>query len=161
MTLKVTKNEGKAHTVLYIRDDGSRSWMQADDFFVLHDISHYVIEKTLGYGTAFFGMINNGMDLKDFENREKRKRITLTYEATCAENMANLFLMEQLQGLFEDFNRTLAEAFLSRDGGFIAPVISEKDLEAIRKELGQWITAWKTATPGTHFLMEYDLNSVI
>jgi len=34
------------------------------------------IEKTPGYITAFMGILNNGMDIKDFENREKRKLLT-------------------------------------------------------------------------------------
>jgi hypothetical protein len=44
MQLRITKNTGKPHTILFERDDGSETWMPADDFFVLHDLSHYAIE---------------------------------------------------------------------------------------------------------------------
>ena len=68
MLLRITKNYGKPHIILYRRDDGSETWMNADDFFVRHDISHYCIEIFLGYNTSFMGVLNNGMDVKDFED---------------------------------------------------------------------------------------------
>src|ERR1041385_5764849 len=98
MMMQITKNIHKPHVVSYIRDDGSKTWMYADNFFVRHDLSHYAIEKILGYTTAFMGMLNNGMDIRDFENREKRKMITMTNEARNSEQIANLFLMEVAQG---------------------------------------------------------------
>ena len=156
MTLQITKNVGKPHLVLYRRDNGSETWMHADDFFVLHDMGHYAIEKTLGYKTAFFGMINNGMDVGDFENREKRKQIPLTDEAVWAENMANLFLIEQLQGEFEDFNQTFSEAIRKKHDGVEPPVLGEMDLRSIRNELRSSISAWKSAIPGTRFFLEFD-----
>ena len=84
MKLQITKNSYKKHTILYRRDDESETWMHADDFFVHHDLSHYALEKTLGYKTAFMGMLNNGMEIKDFEDREKRKQIAITKEAVYA-----------------------------------------------------------------------------
>ena len=109
--MEITKNIGKPHVICYMRDDGSKTWMHADNFFVRHDLSHYAIEKILGYTTAFMGMLNNGMDIKDFENREKRKKITMTKEAMNSEQMANLFLMEVAQGDLADFNDTLKQTF--------------------------------------------------
>ncbi len=49
MLMEITKNEGKPHIISYARDDGTITWMHSDDFFVRHDLSHYVIEKQLGY----------------------------------------------------------------------------------------------------------------
>src|ERR1700679_3535377 len=109
MQLRFTKNSGKPHVLLYRRDDRTETWMSAGEFFVRHDLSHYAIEKTLGYTTAFMGMLNNGMDIKDFEDRDKRLRIPLTAEGIYAENMANLFLMEIAQGGMEDMTQIIAD----------------------------------------------------
>src|SRR5262245_12291101 len=103
MKLSITRNQDKHHVIRYTRDDQSDTWMKADDFFVLHDLSHYAIEKTLQYHSAFMGMLSKGMDIKDFEDREKRKQMDLSREAMVAENMANLFLVEFSQGPFENF----------------------------------------------------------
>jgi hypothetical protein len=75
MFIRITKNTGKPHIIRYIRDNGTETetWMHSDDFFVSHDLSHYAIEKQLNYKTAFNGMLNKGMDIKDFENSKKRR----------------------------------------------------------------------------------------
>ncbi len=91
MLLQLTKNNNKPHIIKYIRDNATTTWMYCDDFFVRHDLSHYAIEKTLGYTTAFNGMKNNGMDIKNFEHREKGKAMHNTDEAWYGENMANFF----------------------------------------------------------------------
>src|SRR5439155_2355081 len=67
MLLEITRNADKPHIISYTRDDGTKTWMYADDFFVRHDLSHYAIEKKLGYTSAFMGMLNNGMDIKEFQ----------------------------------------------------------------------------------------------
>lgn len=148
MKLQITKKSSQKHIILYSRDDGSETWMHADDFFVLHDLSHYAIEKTLGYKTAFMGMLNNGMEINDFENREKRKQIAITQEAVYAENMANLFLMETSQGNFEDFNKILEDSFKPMDRNLSAPVLTEMEIFAIRKYLRQLLAAWKELPSG-------------
>jgi len=148
MVMKFTRNGDKPHVICCQRDGGTQTWMHADEFFVLHDLSHYVLEKALGYQTAFMGMLNNGMDIKDFEDREKRMRITVTLEARHAENMANLFLMEQFQGRLENFNQVCLEAFQSANPGFPAPVIGEQDVSAIRMELAKQVRAWSALQAG-------------
>lgn len=148
MLLRITKNYGKPHIILYRRDDGSETWMNADDFFVRHDISHYCIEKNLGYKTAFMGMLNNGMDVKDFEDRAKRKQITVSQEALYAENIANLFLMEIAQRNFDNFNQVAKQSFESWNKEFTAPVLSEDEINRIRKSLKALLQSWNTLAPG-------------
>jgi hypothetical protein len=117
MLIRLSKHTGKPHVIKYIRDDGTETWMQADDFFVRHDLSHFALETVLGYKTAFNGMINSGMDIKDFENREKRRAMKVTDEAGYAENMANLFLGEVVQGNFEDFNAVQQQTLAHTNNG--------------------------------------------
>lgn len=142
MLLRITKNKSKPNIILYRRDDGSETWMYADDYFVRHDLSHYCLEKNLGYTTAFMGMLNHGMDIKDFEDREKRKELTVTSEAMYAENMANLFLMELAQGSFENFNQTSKESFESWNNEFPSPVLLENDINRIRESLKVLLNSW-------------------
>lgn len=88
MQIRITKHSNKPHILKYIRDNGTETWMYSDDFFVQHALSHYALESILGYRTAFHGMQNSGMDIRDFENREKRAAINITAEAMYAESMA-------------------------------------------------------------------------
>jgi len=142
MLLEITRNADKPHIISYTRDDGTKTWMYADDFFVRHDLSHYAIEKKLGYTSAFMGMLNNGMDIKDFEDREKRTKMIISKEARFSEHMANLFLMEANQGQFDDFNDTVKGIFRSVNEQYDPPVLSSNELAAVRVYLRELCQAW-------------------
>lgn len=157
MELQITKNTSKPHIILYKRNNGTETWMQADDFFVRHDLSHYAIEKTLGYSTAFMGMLNNGMDIRDFENRDKRKKLTVSKEAWWAENMANLFLIEIAQGRFEDFNEVSASAFANMDLGIEPAHLSADAIDATRNYLEELLSSWKNLSDGQTMFLTFEL----
>ena len=156
MKMHITKNQRKPHIILYRRDNGTATWMYADDFFVVHDLSHFGLEKTLGYKTAFMGMLNNGMEIKDFENREKPKQMAITAEAVYAENMANLFLMETTHSNLTDFNQVLRHAFKPMNKQLSAPVLSEKEISSVRNHLKQLITQWKELQAGETMELDYE-----
>ncbi len=158
MELRITKNLDKPHTIAYTRDDGTITWMPASDFFVLHDLSHFAIEKELGYTTAFMGMLNNGMDIKDFEDREKRKSITITREAGLAENMANLFLTEKMQGQFSDFNQVLASAFVNMAGDTALPSLKETEIDNVRNAFASLVHTWDMLAVGETLALNIDFK---
>jgi hypothetical protein len=157
MELQIIKNTTKQHIVKYIRDDGSDTWMLADDYFVQHDLSHFAIENTLKYSSAFMGMLNAGMDIKDFENRERRIELGITKEAAYAESMANLFLMETIQGNFESFNRVSQEVFKTSFSQFDPPELSDIQIENIRTYLRHLLNLWHDLPPGEKFILTIDL----
>ncbi len=157
MEMSVTKNAGKPHIILYIRNDGSQTWMQADDFFVIHDLSHYALETTLGYTTAFMGMLNDGMDIKDFEDLEKRRKIIITEEAAYAENMANLFLMETIQGNFESFNEISGQAFETSWKSFPPPHLFDEEINSVRVFLKQLLKQWKELPDGETMTLTFEI----
>lgn len=155
MQLRFTKNNGKPHILLFKRDDGTETWMVSDDFFVRHDLSHYAIETTLGYRKAFMGMLNDGMDIKDFEDRNKRKNILISPEAVYAENMANLFLMELAQGETEDFNQVLADSFINMGVVEVPVRLSVAELDAIRSLLRRLLGEWTELPAGQTMILEF------
>ncbi|MCW3087850.1 MAG: hypothetical protein JWQ78_1236 [Sediminibacterium sp.] len=157
MLVQLTKNTGKPHIIKYTRDNGTATWMQADDFFVMHDLSHYAIETVLGYKTAFNGMLNNGMGIRDFEDREKRKAMEVTAEAMYAENMANLFLAEIGQGDFEDFNAMQQETFTSFARQYPGIVLPLEKIREIRNFLRQLLAQWNQLTPGETLALSFSL----
>ena len=157
MLLQLTKNTGKLNIIKYIRDNGTETWMYSDDFFIRHDLSHFALEKILGYTTAFNGMINNGMDIKDFENREKRATLTVTAEAYYAENMANLFLMEIVQGNLNDFNAVQQTTFELLQLSFPKIMIPDGKLNEIRLYLQQLLQQWKELPAGETLELSFSL----
>jgi hypothetical protein len=155
MQLRISKYFDKPHTLLYRRDDGTETWMASEEFFVRHDLSHYAIEKTLGYRTAFLGMVNEGMDIKAFEDRSARLRMVVSAEGAWAENMANLFLMETAQGEVNDFNAVLTEAFV-RIGAGVGPVhLSPGEIGEIRSLLKRLLADWAALPVGETLVLEF------
>ncbi len=155
MIMQLTKNTTKPHIILYKRNDGTETWMHASDFFIRHDLSHYAIEKTLNYSTAFMGMLNNGMEITDFENREKRLQLTVSEEAWYAENMANLFLIEIAEGNFDDFNKISAAAFIKMNHNFPTPFINNEELNSVRKYLRELLNTWKELPDGEKITLNF------
>jgi hypothetical protein len=148
MLIRIKKNTGKLQNLSYTRDDGSATWMQGDDFLVRHDLAHYAIESVLKYRTAFNGMLNNGMDIKDFEDKEKRSRMAITAEAVYAENFANLFLVETTQGNFEDFNAVQRGVFISFSNQYDPVTLTQEHIEDIRTYLRQLLRQWEELPVG-------------
>ena len=142
MVLEITKHLDKPHVISYWRDNDTKTWMYADDFFVRHDLSHYAIESKLGYTSAFMGMLNNGIDIQDFADREKKNKMIVSKQARYSEGMANLFLIEIEQGEIENFNDVMKEIFEISDDKLDAPVLSEDELVGIRTCLRQLYKAW-------------------
>ena len=146
--MRITKNTGKPHNLKFIRDNGTETWMYADDFFVRHDLSHFALESVMQYKTAFNGMLNSGMDIKDFEDKENRVQLTVTDEAWYAENMANLFLIEIAQGEFPDFNKVLQEAFVSFNHHYPVITLQEDKIIETRNYLRKLLLEWRELPSG-------------
>jgi hypothetical protein len=94
MVVQFSKHAGKAPTLTCARDDGSSTWFNAGhngEFFVAHDLLHFAVETTLGFSTAFYGMIAAGRDLTDFGTRGgKPDPRPYTDEAMQAEHIVGL-----------------------------------------------------------------------
>ncbi|MEO8171808.1 MAG: hypothetical protein ABI581_01950 [Sediminibacterium sp.] len=155
--MRIKKNTSKPHVIKYIRNNGTDTWMYSDEFFVRHDLSHYAIESIMQYRTAFNGMLNNGMDIKDFEDKEKRARIPITDEACYAENFSNLFLTEILQGEFDDFNAVQQDSFNGMNTQFKPLTLGEEKITGIRNYLRRLLQQWNELPAGETMELTFEL----
>jgi hypothetical protein len=73
-----------------------------------------------------------------------------------AENMANLFLMEIMQGNFDDFNTVSKQAFENMNTPYPAPALSEKQVVAIRIFLRQLMKSWKELPDNKTMTLNFD-----
>ena len=157
MQIRFTKNTGKQNVIKYIRDNGTETWMYCDDFFIRHDLSHYALEKILGYKTAFNGMLNAGMDIRDFDDKEKRTKLSVTAEAWYAENLANLFLIEIAQGAFDDFNQVQQTSFVSFNQQYPPIILPDEKIKEVRHHLTDLLAKWKALPSGETLELSFSL----
>lgn len=142
MQIIFKKRQGKKHIISYQREGKDLHWVEADDFLILHDLSHYAIETTLGYKTAFWGMIKDGVDPEQFLIKEVRDRLFVSNEAWYAENMANLVLIEWSQGKFDDFNQVLNQVIHENSSELPSIELDEKQIIDMRETYKNLVDQW-------------------
>jgi len=90
------------------RADGSVTWQKQTTqaaFFVLHDLTHYAVETTLGCRRGFFGLIAEGWDAEDTTGKGARGKLPM--EAVEVEQLVGLFDSERGSGTLwtaDEFN---------------------------------------------------------
>ncbi len=65
------KNKNGLTVLTITKDDGSVTWSKLQRGLEFHDLAHYAVEKELQLKNSFYGMVNKGLDIHDFENKLK------------------------------------------------------------------------------------------
>lgn len=143
MVVQFTKHADKPPTLTCIRDDGSVTWFSAGhngEFFVAHDLLHYAVETTLGYSSAFYGMVAAGRDLNNFGTKGGQSDSRpYSEEALRAEQLVGL-----IQVLFPTEEPPNYEIFVAGNSvnWHVTPEVTEERLRTIHAEwrhlLGKW-----------------------
>lgn len=149
------KKYSDRNTITYKRKGFEDAWIDADNFLVMHDLSHYVIEKTMNYENGFWGIIKSGVHPEEFLIKERREKIITSDEAWYAEHMANLVLIELSQGIFDDFNSVLEQTLKTTHPNLPIVQISTAKINSIRKFYKELIDEWTILENGEMMLLEF------
>lgn len=147
VNISFKKRMGNKNIISYQRPPFPDQWVAADDFLILHDLSHYAIETNLGYQSAFWGLIKSGIHPSVFENKEERDKLVLSNEAWYAECLANLFLIEITQGTFEDFNEIFQQTLKQLNKNIPELHLASHQIKEIRDYYLQLVHQWKALKP--------------
>lgn len=99
------RHKHRPDTLTCIRDDGTVTWTHIHRGFVQHDFAHYVVETTLGFQNAFFGLVAKGYDIPDFSLPTSERPFKIPKEAMVAEPIVALLQAE----LWESFPNPLLQ----------------------------------------------------
>lgn len=143
MRVVLQKNSGSKNSIQFFIKEDTMEWATGNDFMMLHDLSHYSIEKTLGYTKAFFGLIESGIKIKDFEDKSIRDKMVLNNEAWYAEGLANLILIEYTQGKFDNFNEVFKSTLSKTNPTIPFLAIDNLNLEKTRMLFADLVKRWK------------------
>ncbi len=137
-----------------IRDDGSVTWTHLHRGFVQHDFAHYVVETTLGFDNAFFGLVAKGYDIPDFSEPKAERPFEIPREAVDTESIIALLqadLLENLgysgdsDGIFRDHSASLPVNF------------TDEQLEVIRRKLRALLGRWRDLQPGESMTLQFKM----
>ncbi|HEX6815808.1 MAG TPA: hypothetical protein VF102_09065 [Gemmatimonadaceae bacterium] len=137
-----------------VRADGSVTWQRQvgrlGAFFPTHDLTHYAVETTLGYGQGFYGLIADGWEISDFETAKGG----IPREAREAELVVGVFEMEMRMGhgwsnaeLREQGERYAAGTRPARNR-IPLPTLSDDDIARIRALRASVFAQWGAIPPG-------------
>ncbi|MBA2706396.1 MAG: hypothetical protein H0U59_01145 [Gemmatimonadaceae bacterium] len=158
LAIRFSKGRDGPNTLSCVRPDGSTTWSKVSEFFPVHDLTHYVVETTLGLDGAFFGLIRSGWSIQDFESPGASKRTPP--EAILAEVMVGVLQREVLlrQGSTADsYNREVSAAM----EGLAQPIrreVSAEELVTMRSRLEASIASWKSIAPGECLELRFPLK---
>lgn len=94
--MEITFKKGNAkNSITCKREDGTSTWTEADAFMIAHDLTHYVVETVFSMKNGFYGLLDSGLDITDFEKKQKITPRDIPKEAITAETLVNLFLTEK------------------------------------------------------------------
>lgn len=90
---------------------------------------------------GFYGLVASGIDIADFENKEKIRAKNLPEESQYAELIVNLLLTERSDNRqLEDFNQLLQESTSQR--GLNPFTLQERQLLSIRNGIDDLLNRW-------------------
>lgn len=144
MEIIFTKTGRNEHVLSCRRSDGSVTWKHVSSFFIIHDLCHYAVETTLPLKKAFFGMIQEGADITEFDLPKDQQNILLTGEAIFAEQLVNLLAIEYSQGRLENFMGIFNAIYTNEDGSDLTSLVTEKKLEEIRNAITEIMRRWQS-----------------
>ena len=137
----------KPDTLTCIRGDCSLTWTHIHRGFVQHDFAHYVVETTLGFGNAFFGLVAKGHDIPDFSRPKSERPFEIPPEAIAVEPIVALLQAE----LWESFPAPL----LASDSACLPANVTEAQIESMRSQLRELLRRWDNLEPGKSMELEF------
>jgi hypothetical protein len=134
LRIQMTKHADGSVVLRCTRADGSSTWQKQTKHaahFVLHDLTHYAVETTLGCRQGFFGLIAAGWEIEDTTG--KGARGPLPSQTTDVEKVVGLFDSERGAGVLwtaAEFNQ------------FSSLPLTEVQIQAVRTLRGSLFQQW-------------------
>ena len=147
MRIQLAKRADGVGVMRCTRPDGSVVWQKQPKHgahFALHDLTHFAVEKTLGYQRGFYGLLAEGWDFDDVTG--KGARGPLPAEALEVERVVGVFDSERMSGAIytvEEFN-----SFAPRE-------FTLEEITAVRKMRGELFERWFGTAAGSQLELEF------
>jgi len=145
------------------RADGTTTWQRNDgsrgSFFVVHDLTHYAVETTLGHRRGFWGLVADGWNVTDFGAPWPRGPIPADMDPS--ELIVGFFDGERAGGVqwtAADFNDK-AEKYFANSGVTRSLNLADAELDAVRARLRELTDRWLLLPRGETMELVFDRAS--
>lgn len=152
LTVRFKKRPDASAILTLVRADGSSTSGAIgppDGYGPVHDLAHFVVERSLGLSKGFLGLVASGWEIRDFEVKGTAK--TLPAEAILAEvaagEMSRQAMMWQWSSA-EDYVWAVETTVQKSQPNYALPTITDDMFEAMRVELLGLRQRWNQLAPG-------------
>jgi hypothetical protein len=150
MVIHFKKDSDRNFILHCVRDDGTETYQkyQWGAFQVEHDIMHYVVETTLGYKHAFYGILASGKDISWFnelrdEDKKSNGSTIMNGEAVQAEMM-----VIALQTMRDDDELFSLAPAMWQDSKVQPYSFTREQVVAIRARTAELVEEWNASKEG-------------
>jgi hypothetical protein len=169
LTIRFKRHPDGSASLTCLRANGTATWQRQNGslglVFPPHDLTHYAVETTLGYGNGFYGLIAQGWDIADFAKPWPKG--TIPIEAQEVELIVGFFDTERrsfTQMTETEFNdhaeRYLAARKSAKPGALaLAPRLTQQQIESVRCCRGDLLSRWGQLAPGETLELPFDRPS--
>jgi len=152
LTFRIKKRPDASAMLVLVREDGSSTSGAIgppQGYGPVHDLAHYVVERTLGLTQGFLGLVASGWEIRDFEVKGAAKR--LPGEAVFAESAAGELSRQAVMWQWssaEEYHWAVETYMRQARPDYAMPDISESTFEGMRGELLQLRQRWNELPSG-------------
>ena len=159
MKLKFKKGGKKPGILSIVRSDGSETWSAIHRGLDGHDLIHYVLEKKLNLRDAFFGLIDKGYEISDFElPRDQRPHelipAHMPLQARQAEHIVGLLQTNLQMKLSESELHSMIHDILTQKGLPMIEKLSPMELSDIQGQIHEYMELWQSLSEGDELDLE-------
>lgn len=155
MQVEFYKKKGSEVVMTVVRSDGTTTWSKLRRGMEDHDLAHIAVEKELNVSNGFFGLVNKGAKISDFEAKEKQPGISL--ESNQIEYLVNHLQVDYRHKEDSlDILNMLTETLSNRDIPMIAGLTNDK-IDRIRLSYHQKKKELAAIEVGDKLVYEIDI----
>ena len=142
------------------RTDGSSTWAKLHRGLETHDLAHFAVESKLGYTHAFYGIIDKGYNIGDFELPREQRPIevrpeNLHKEAIITEHIVNLLEIELLNSGWNDNFLSELKIILTDNGLSFPEHLNDDTLNEIRTTYHDLYNKWLVLEEGQEISLDF------
>jgi hypothetical protein len=153
MRVRFLRGKDKPDTLTCTRRDGSQTWSRlTPGFGPHHDLTHFVVETSLGLRRGFYGLVASGRAIDELSDTQTLG--PAGPEALLAEMLVSA-LQSEATGVAtaDDFAARLTSACAGF--GITPPEIAPSVLEAMRDRMRALWQQWQATTPGRALELDF------
>lgn len=158
MKIKLKKKSEHESVLAVTRTDGSFTGdrLRSEGFGAIHDLTHYVVEQTLELDCGFFGLLERGWNIRDFDN--KANTAAIPDEAIVIECFVGQLTNVVLRGPrvdIEAFNWLVGEAVAGVRPNSVVPQLSGETFSLLCEQLAKLLSQWNALHVGESLELEF------